>query len=31
TGAIMTMPGLPGEPAACKIDVDSAGNVTGLF
>lgn len=31
TGAVMTMPGLPGEPAAFRIDVDSNGLVTGLF
>ena len=30
-GSIMTMPGLPKEPAAYKIDVDSDGNITGLF
>ena len=31
TGAIMTMPGLPKRPAACSIDVDASGKVTGLF
>ena len=31
TGAIMTMPGLPKAPAAIRIDVDDAGNITGLF
>lgn len=31
TGAIMTMPGLPKRPAACNIDVDDTGKVTGLF
>lgn len=31
TGAIMTMPGLPKRPAACNIDVDSNGVVSGLF
>ncbi len=31
TGAIMTMPGLPKEPAAFRIDVDDKGNITGLF
>lgn len=31
TGAIMTMPGLPKMPAACNIDVDAQGNITGLF
>ncbi|MDE7270267.1 MAG: formate--tetrahydrofolate ligase, partial [Acetatifactor sp.] len=31
TGAVMTMPGLPKEPAACRIDVDDEGKITGLF
>lgn len=31
TGSIMTMPGLPKEPAAHRIDVDEIGNITGLF
>ncbi len=31
TGAIMTMPGLPKEPAAHKIDVDEHGKIDGLF
>jgi formate--tetrahydrofolate ligase len=31
TGEIMTMPGLPKVPAAEKIDVDSEGNISGLF
>jgi formate--tetrahydrofolate ligase len=31
TGTIMTMPGLPKRPAACSIDVDASGRVTGLF
>jgi len=31
TGAIMTMPGLPRHPAALAIDVDGAGNISGLF
>ena len=31
TGSIMTMPGLPKEPAAHRIDVDSSGMITGLF
>jgi formate--tetrahydrofolate ligase len=30
-GTIMRMPGLPGTPAAEKIDIDSNGNITGLF
>ena len=31
TADVMTMPGLPAEPAAEHIDVDADGNVTGLF
>ena len=31
TGNIMTMPGLPKVPAAEKIDLDSNGNIVGLF
>lgn len=31
TGDIMTMPGLPKAPAACSIDVDESGVITGLF
>lgn len=30
-GKIMTMPGLPKEPAATKIDVDEKGNIVGIF
>jgi formate--tetrahydrofolate ligase len=30
-GDIMTMPGLPKEPAALRIDIDDDGKVTGLF
>ncbi|WP_035773300.1 formate--tetrahydrofolate ligase [Arthrobacter sp. Br18] len=30
TGAVMTMPGLPKEPAAGKMDVDADGNTVGL-
>ncbi len=30
-GEIMTMPGLPAVPAAEAIDVDAAGQITGLF
>ncbi|MCM1488076.1 MAG: formate--tetrahydrofolate ligase [Firmicutes bacterium] len=30
-GDIMTMPGLPGIPAANNIDVDEKGNISGLF
>ncbi|MCE5236556.1 MAG: formate--tetrahydrofolate ligase [Clostridiaceae bacterium] len=31
TGDIMTMPGLPKVPSAERIDVDSAGKISGLF
>lgn len=31
TGDIMTMPGLPKEPAAFKIDVNDENKITGLF
>ena len=31
TGDIMTMPGLPLVPAACGIDVDNNGKISGLF
>lgn len=31
TGAVMTMPGLPKNPAAFNIDVDENGVITGLF
>ena len=31
TGSIMTMPGLPKEPAAVHIDVDGNGVISGLF
>ncbi len=31
TGDVMTMPGLPGNPAAFQIDVDENGVITGLF
>jgi formate--tetrahydrofolate ligase len=30
-GEIMLMPGLPREPAAETIDIDAAGNISGLF
>jgi formate--tetrahydrofolate ligase len=30
-GDIMTMPGLPKVPSACKIDLDDTGKVVGLF
>ena len=31
TGQVMTMPGLPKEPAALKIDIDDRGTISGLF
>ncbi|KPV44591.1 formate--tetrahydrofolate ligase [Alicyclobacillus ferrooxydans] len=31
TGDIMTMPGLPKEPTALKIDIHEDGSITGLF
>ena len=31
TGKVMTMPGLPKRPAALDIDIDSKGNISGLF
>lgn len=31
TGTIMTMPGLPKKPAAENVDVDTNGQITGLF
>ncbi len=31
TGEIMTMPGLPKQPAAEKMDIDNAGKIVGLF
>jgi len=31
TGTIMTMPGLPKEPAAYRIDVNTEGQICGLF
>jgi formate--tetrahydrofolate ligase len=30
-GDIMTMPGLPAEPSAMKIDINEEGHVVGLF
>ena len=30
-GDVMTMPGLPKEPSAAKIDIDAEGKVVGLF
>ncbi|MDP3058539.1 MAG: formate--tetrahydrofolate ligase, partial [bacterium] len=31
TGDIMTMPGLPKEPSAEKIDIDAHGKIVGIF
>ncbi|MCL2195573.1 MAG: formate--tetrahydrofolate ligase, partial [Oscillospiraceae bacterium] len=31
TGDIMVMPGLPKTPAACRMDIDDDGTITGLF
>jgi len=31
TGDIMTMPGLPKLPAACRMDIDDDDVITGLF
>lgn len=31
TGKVMTMPGLPKQPAAEQIDVDDNGNIVGIF
>ncbi|SCM82038.1 Formate--tetrahydrofolate ligase [uncultured Sporomusa sp.] len=31
TGEIMTMPGLPKEPSAVKMDIDNDGRIVGLF
>jgi formate--tetrahydrofolate ligase len=31
TGDVMTMPGLPKEPSACHIDIDTNGKISGLF
>ncbi|MBE6124585.1 MAG: formate--tetrahydrofolate ligase [Erysipelotrichaceae bacterium] len=31
TGSILTMPGLPKEPAALSIDINEEGTITGLF
>jgi formate--tetrahydrofolate ligase len=30
-GDIMTMPGLPKEPASARIDIDDEGRISGLF
>jgi formate--tetrahydrofolate ligase len=31
TGDILTMPGLPRQPAADSIDIDARGKIKGLF
>ena len=31
TGDVLTMPGLPADPAAAHIDIDEDGSVNGLF
>lgn len=31
TGDVLTMPGLPVDPAAAGMDIDADGNITGLF
>ncbi|MEF8775824.1 MAG: formate--tetrahydrofolate ligase [Haloarculaceae archaeon] len=31
TGDVLTMPGLPAEPAAAGMDIDDDGNISGLF
>jgi formate--tetrahydrofolate ligase len=31
TGDVLTLPGLPAEPAAANMDVDADGNISGLF
>ena len=31
TGKVLTMPGLPKQPAALNIDVNDKGEITGLF
>lgn len=31
TGDVLTMPGLPKEPAALKMDIDETGGISGLF
>ena len=31
TGDMMRMPGLPEEPASLNMDIDEAGNISGLF
>jgi formate--tetrahydrofolate ligase len=31
TSDVLTLPGLPAEPAAAKMDIDDEGNISGLF
>ena len=31
SGTVLTMPGLPKTPAACHMDIDASGKITGLF
>ncbi|RYJ08488.1 formate--tetrahydrofolate ligase [Halogeometricum borinquense] len=31
TGDVLTMPGLPADPAAADMDIDAEGNISGLF
>lgn len=31
SGTVLTMPGLPKVPAACQMDIDECGRITGLF
>ena len=31
TGDVLTMPGLPADPAAANMDIDGDGNISGLF
>lgn len=31
TGNVLTMPGLPKQPAALRMDIDEKGNISGLF
>ena len=31
SGTVLTMPGLPKVPAACQMDIDEHGKITGLF
>ncbi|MFB6092726.1 MAG: formate--tetrahydrofolate ligase [Haloquadratum sp.] len=31
TGDVLTMPGLPADPAAADMDIDADGNISGLF